>query len=397
MASSEPGSRSPQTERRDVDLRRLAASSRRKLLQITHEWGGGVEKHVADLAALLARDCEVLVLKPIRDVENAVVLQWANPGETFEAYFQAGDYPRLVQLLSAIGVERVHLHHIHDLPREILGLPRDLGVPYDCTLHDYYAVCPQYQLVTPAGQYCGEPDTHGCGACLLRRPARWGLDILAWRAWFGEYLAQADRVIAPSHDVQSRMRRYFPELRIRVWPHPEAPIVSPVGPKRQHLGTLKILLLGGISPAKGLRVLEACAIDAQVRELPLYFRVLGHTSVTIKRAPEVPLSIHGQYRDADLRELIELERANAIFFPAQVPETHSYTLSAAIQTGLPIFASNLGALPERLAPYPDTYLLPWDASAEQWNNLFLSLHGTAASRAAAPTTRGDQTQSAVST
>ena len=38
-----------------------------------------------------------------------------------------------------------------------------------------------------------------------------------------------------------------------------------------------------------------------------------------------------------------------LFFPAQVPETYAYTLSVALASGLPIVASALGALPERLA------------------------------------------------
>jgi len=251
-------------------------------------------------------------------------------------------------------------------------LPRALGVPYDCTLHDYYAVCPQYQLVTAEGRYCGEPDERGCRACLLGRPARWGLDITAWRVLFGEFLAGAQRVIVPSQDAAKRIQRYFPNLPLQVWPHPEASIVAPASAKRPQLGMLRILLLGGLSPAKGLRVAEACATDAQARALPLHFRVLGHTSEPILRAPDVPLSIAGQYRDADLRSLIELERAHAFFFPAQVPETYSYTLSIALQTGLPIFASDLGALPERLARYGEGYLLPWDAPATRWNDFILT-------------------------
>src|SRR5271169_3855135 len=101
------------------DLRRLAASPRRKLLHITHDWGGGVQKHVADLVGLLSGECELLLLKPLRDVPHATVLQWVNPGETFEAYFRTGDYTRLVDLLRSIRPERIHLHHIHQLPREI--------------------------------------------------------------------------------------------------------------------------------------------------------------------------------------------------------------------------------------------------------------------------------------
>ena len=51
-----------------------------------------------------------------------------------------------------------------------------------------------------------------------------------------------------------------------------------------------------------------------------------------------------------------------IWFPVQVPETYSYTLTAAIYSGLPIVASRIGALPERLEGRPLTWLVD-DAAA----------------------------------
>ena len=67
-------------------------------------------------------------------------------------------------------------------------------------------------------------------------------------------------------------------------------------------------------------------------------------------------------------------------FPAQVPETYSYTLSVALATGLPIVASALGALPERLAGRAARDAVPWDAPPAAWNDALLA---TAAGAAAA--------------
>ena len=59
--------------------------------------------------------------------------------------------------------------------------------------------------------------------------------------------------------------------------------------------------------------------------------------------------------------LFAAENPDVFWFPAQVPETYSYTLSLAMTTGLPIVASDLGALPERLAHYPQVVIVPWNA------------------------------------
>jgi glycosyltransferase involved in cell wall biosynthesis len=263
------------------------------------------------------------------------------------------------------------------MPQAILDLPAAVGVPYDCTLHDYFAICPQYHLVTEDGRYCGEPDRAGCTACIARRPGMWGLDIVEWRRVFGRLLAGADRLIAPSRDVARRIGRYFPDLRIEVWPHPEpkAPVVPRI---------VRVAILGNLSPEKGLRVVAACAADAKARSLPLVFRVIGSTTEPVPQSPVAPLTIHGQYDDAELAALLAAEKPDVIWFPAQVPETYSYTLSVALASGLPVVASALGAFPERLSGHPRSVDVPWNALPAVWNAALQDAAGVAPARPAAP-------------
>ena len=361
---------------RRVDLLRLAASTHPLLLFISHPWGGGIRRHMADLALFAAGRCEVLYLEPAAG--DTVRLYWPRAGEAFAAYFTLpAELPALARTLRAIGIARLHFHHVHLLPQAILDLPSAVRIPYDCTLHDYFAICPQYHLVTEDGHYCGEPDRAGCTACLARRPGKWGLDITEWRSVFGRLLGGADRVIAPSRDVARRIGRYFPDLAIDVWPHPEpvAPALPPI---------VRVVVLGNLSPEKGLRVVAACAADAKARSLPVVFRVIGSTTEPVPQSPAVPLTIHGQYDDADLGWLLAAEKPDVIWFPAQVPETYSYTLSVALAAGLPVVASTLGAFPERLAGHPRSVAVPWNAPAADWNAALLDAADAAASRHALP-------------
>ena len=76
-------------------------------------------------------------------------------------------------------------------PRTARGGPRlaaRLAVPYDVTLHDYLAICPQHHLATASGRYCGEPDERHCDLSLAGRPPAWPLDIRSWRGRFGQLL-----------------------------------------------------------------------------------------------------------------------------------------------------------------------------------------------------------------
>ena len=188
-------------------------------------------------------------------------------------------------------------------------------------------------------------------------------------------------MIAPSQDVANRIARYLPGLAIDVWPHPE------YAAQLQPASVVRVVVLGNLSREKGLDVVARCAADAHRRGLPLAFRVLGSTTEAIVQSPDAPLTIHGSYDEAALPRMLAGERATVVFFPAQVPETYSYTLSVALATRTPIVASALGAFIERLAGRAETRLLPFDASAAQWNAALLDA-GTAAARSSPATTAG---------
>jgi glycosyltransferase involved in cell wall biosynthesis len=359
----------------EAALERLRASRRPRVLFVSHGFGGGVARHIAELAAAVEADAEVLLLEPALESHVALGLPRGDGATTTLWLHAAREWPALVALLRAVRVDLVHYHHVHGLPHAVLSLPRELAALHRVTLHDYFAACPAYHLTGGDGRFCGgEPD---CRRCLESGPAQWPLGIDAWRAEFGALLRSAERVIAPSRDAAERIARFFPGVSPVVWPHLERGAMRAAAPMR-------VLVPGAISPAKGVDVLAACVRDAAARRLPLHFRIVGYVSRPIGEWPDLPASLAGEYREPDLDALIALERADAFFFPAQCPETFSYTLSAALRTGLPIVATNLGAFPERLAGR-NARLVAWDTPPAGMNDALLSFH---ASRPPAPPPAG---------
>jgi O-antigen biosynthesis protein len=340
-----------------ADIARLQSSALPRILMVTHGWGGGTERHVSDLAKLVEDDGEVILLRPERG--NMLSLKWLRAGETFQVFFNAHSaFEQLLKFLDELGISRMHLHHVHGLPIEVLSIAERLHVPLDITLHDYFPITPQYHLSPGATM---PEDT----AASVQNHA-WGLSVAEWRSRFGALLIQAERVISPSRDLADRVESFFPTLKCEIWPH----FVLPSKPQN---ADYKITLLGGLTPEKGLDVLEACATQAQEKHLPLAFSLLGHTSRPVPQWPYLPIEVSGSYRDQDLTRRIELTRPDAFLFPSQIPESFSYTLSAAMATGRPIVASNLGSFKERLSGYPAAELLEWNAPAAQWNAALLKL------------------------
>ena len=358
-------------------LERLRASRLPRVLFVAHAAGGGVARHVAELARAIEADAEVLLLTP--HLAGSLALRWLRADTELALWLRKDDeWERLAGLLAAIGIDRVHFHHVHGMPPAVLDLPRRLGCPHDVTLHDYYPACPAYHLTDGRGRYCGGmPD---CRRCLDAQPAQWPMSIDEWRGAFGKLLGTAQRVIAPSEDAARRIGAFFPAARVVTWPHPEQDPPAAAVPWR-------VLVPGAISPAKGLAALEACVEDAAARGLPLHFRVVGFTSRPIAAWPERPYSATGEYREEDLAALIALERGDAFLFPAQVPETFSYTLSAALATQLPIVATDLGAFAGRLAGRANARIVRWDAGAAQINDAILAALGRPAPAPAAAAER----------
>jgi glycosyltransferase involved in cell wall biosynthesis len=358
--------------RRHIDIARLATSLKPRFLFVTHRLGGGTEKHVQDLSRLIEDRVETLILRPADP--SHISIEWARAGEDFKIFFELPfSYSELLLFLRHLNVSRIHYHHLIELHQQLFDLPKDLNIPYDFTLHDYYSICPQYTLTTKKGEYCGEPPPSTCNTCLQERPAPWGLDIDSWRTLFHRFLASADRVFAPSHDILERTKSYFADANYIYLPHPEFNSTSFSIPTPTQSGRLKILVLGRLSLWKGIKKLEQCALDAKYRSLPLFFRVVGTPGEEVDSNTSSHLSFYGEYNDGEIPNIISLERPNAFLFPALWPESYSYTLSHALRTGLPIVATNIGAFPERLRGYPFSRLVPWDISSSDLNDLLLSL------------------------
>jgi hypothetical protein len=223
--------------------------------------------------------------------------------------------------------------------------------------------------------YCGEPDEDGCNRCLKFAPAPGNVDIQTWRGRHAKLLERAERVFTPSLDVARRLSRYFPSARFVLSPHPEDdsdnyPVPAP--PPLASAEALRIAVLGALSPLKGPDILESCALDAKRRGLPLEFHLIGYAYRSLVTAPRSNLTVTGPYTHEELPNLLSRANPHLAWFPAQVPETYSYTLSECLRAGLPAVCPSLGAFSERLAGRAWSWICPWDWNAEKWNEFFIT-------------------------
>ena len=184
-------------------------------------------------------------------------------------------------------------------------------------------------------------------------------------------------MLVPSRDAARRFVRFAPSAHIRLAPHTDVPetthLPTPT-PRPVVTGApLKIVVIGALSTIKGADVLEDVATEAARRNAPIEFHLLGYGYRHLRAQPRARLTVHGSYDEKDLPALLQWLQPDLAWFPAQWPETYSYTLSACLQAGLPVVAPDLGAFAERLAGRPWSWVHPWANSTADWVQWFAQL------------------------
>jgi GT2 family glycosyltransferase/glycosyltransferase involved in cell wall biosynthesis len=348
----------------------LAAQQRPKILCLSHKLGGGAQQHVDELARLYAADALFVQLTPALEGKT-VALSVFDAGVRLAdgLHFSVdGEFDTLVALLRDLGIGRVHFHHTMGLHPRLWVLASALGCSHDLTIHDYYLLNGNPTLTDADARFVGDNVSDFDQRCAGHYPLPDGVSAEQWRASQALLIEQAERVIFPSADCAARFQRFFPVRNaVTAW-HPDFLASQPYPqPVWRHVPSrpLKVLVVGAISREKGADVLESVADELAASGL-VEFHLLGYAY----RALGSSVVTHGPYANAEAWGLIEEIAPDVVWFPAQWPETYSYTLSLALHLGLPVVVPDIGAFVERVSGRALSTIMPWDTSTLQWGDLW---------------------------
>jgi len=359
----------------DLDLGPTGALPRR--LYVLHRAGGGTPATNKDLMAELADVQESFLLEC--DGRSLQLFRWdggLHPvrGWQAERRFRITDGWRqdyavtVAQMLLDHQIELIHVRHLITHPLTTLPtVARLLGVPLILSTHDYYYVCPSVHLLDERDRFCGGKCTPDDGSCRLptafvrETPSLKHGWVHEWQRRSAEVIRSATVVVATTATAAQPYRTAFGaelEAKLRIIEHGRelgthwAPLRRAAGGDRtRRPGPLRVLAPANWDPHKGSGYLRELAtrIGPDVE-----WHVLGQRSDELA---DVATS-HGEYRREELRSICERIEPDVVGLFSIWAETYSHTLTEAWALGLPVVATDIGAVAERVRRHGGGLLLP---------------------------------------
>jgi GT2 family glycosyltransferase len=336
----------------------LKKNKKPNILLISHNLGGGTEKHILSLINSYSPKINFIQLRPSKAGSKNIEIEI----EEFKIKATLpSDDKFIVDLLRSLNLDKIHIHHTLGFEKSILSMIREVNVPYIYTVHDYYSLCPKITFFN-AGEYCGEPTENICNDCILSESNNIKSDINFWRL-NNKWLFDGEAVLCPSEDVNQRILKYHPHSRNIIEYHDESKENSVENRSINDLEYIEIVIIGWLVDHKGLRVVRKILDSIKLNELKIKIHLIGSSEGEL--SSNQVYREHGQYKDDQLQSIISDIDPHLIWIPGVVPETYSFTLSAAIDSKKPIMLSNLGALGERVEGRPFTWVYSWKSSAQE--------------------------------
>lgn len=360
------------------DAFKVGESARRKLprvLFLLHGAGGGTPATTRDLMEgldgryepfLLVSNGKVLRLVRYDGSSHEEVDRWvlATPIEVQDVTNR--EYRAIVgRILVGLDIDVLHIRHLIGHTFEAAEVARGLGVPVALSFHDFYYVCPTVQLLDERGKFCGGICTDGQGVCPI--PTPWLDDVphlkhnwvYEWRDRSKALFANVDRFVTTSESCRQVYLDTFPELAGRPFTIIEHGrdldlVAEPVGVLPVSDEAIRILLAGHIAPHKGSDFVRALLAVGGRRAVEIH--VLGTV------ADDLAGSVveHGTYERDEFVERARQIRPAFVGLFSTTAESFSHVLTESWGAGIPVLASNLGALAERVEAHGGGWIIDID-------------------------------------
>lgn len=345
---------------------------RLRVLTVVHAGGGGTIHTNEDLMRALAtrHTCHILACGPRKWTMESVGEAGERVAEMrFDSDWGGVATPERLaafdEALAHTEPDIVHFRSFLGSGPEFVPRAKQAGCATLVSFHDFLALCPNINLLDAELKYCAGQCTALQADCSA--PAKWFANVgplkrayvNTWRARMATALPAADGFVTTSRTAANVLKARLPFLareRFVIIPHGRdltrtAAAAPPLTGER-----MRVVALNISSPSKGQGLVSELIALNRAAGAPFEFHLLGGAW---EIAPEDGVA-HGAYAREDLQGLLAQIRPSISLIPSPWPETFSHTLTESWAAGIPVAASNTGALAERIGAHGGGWLLPGD-------------------------------------
>jgi GT2 family glycosyltransferase len=283
--------------------------------------------------------------------------------KNYDFSFKITDFEALTQFINRLQLAEIFINNFvsyknpHTLLSYIDTLVDDSSAKLVLPIHDFYTLCPSYNLLNEEGKYCDVPDIEKCATCMDKNMQEWRnfyneeVDVKQWRASWEKLFNKSNEILFFSNSSKEIFLKAYPTIdsnKLIVTPHTVTDI-SPLNiHKNPNKTTTTIGILGAISYVKGSHIIKQMIQLIERDNLDINVVVIGEITETISSEH---FKSTGKYRREDLPQIIKDEQIDIFLIPSIWPETFSYTAQEVMMMELPLMVFDLGAPAERVKKY----------------------------------------------
>ena len=323
---------------------------------------GGTQLHVKDLTMGLRKQYNIVVVArnqkwlnvTLYSGEEEICLQFFVDEPLAYMPFRSKKFRKIYdQILLLFRVDLIHIHHVCGLTLELYYSGKSAGIPIITTLHDFYYLCPNIKMLDYKDELCiYQNNSERCAECIKKTknimPSLNYIEI--WRQEHLEVLKMSSEIVVPSISTKEIVANYYPVIKskIRTISHG----LKRFDQKESNLlerktKTFNIAFLGGVgTAAKGANTIYQL-IKHGSKEIHWYiFGGMGHCD--LQMLEQSNYTKIGHYERKDIPQLMRKYEIDLVGILPIWPETFCYTLSESVLCGIPVIATDIGAIGERM-------------------------------------------------
>lgn len=344
---------------------------------------GGTEHHVMSLASALYKTGTVIPFilassgkdllfmeknsedgtwtKRYLSLQNTIGLT-----TTFDPFYKKC----LFDILDIYHIDLVHIQHLSNSPLDISALFTDWPGGICLTLHEFFVICPNYNLLDKANKFCDIPPLAECNDCTK---AKTGYNVDRQKTWqeiHTHNILFSDRTYTPSQNAQGYFKRVFGKAanNIIVREHGVKSTKRVIKPSHTINTRPCIAFLGGLSIAKGARIIMDLIKCDKQQECD--WVLIGEISdKELNTISQVNVIKTGRYTQQDLPDLAKELSIDFVVLCSIWPETFSYTLSECWGMGLPVIVGPLGAPADRVKQHGGGWMVETLEASSFWKTI----------------------------